>query len=152
MPDESLDAYLNPVPRTRRGNYDELITKHAVRTGLDPELVKAVVHQESGGNSRAVSPKGAQGIGQLMPATARRFGVKNPYDPDENLRGATDYLKFLNDRFKGNRDLVLAGYNAGEGAVDKFHGVPPYKETQNYVKSINARLGQRQQKPLSDLP
>jgi hypothetical protein len=150
MPDD-LDAYLDPVPRARRGNYDEIINRHAQRTGLDPDLVRTVVHQESGGNSRAVSPKGAQGVGQLMPATAKRFGVTDPFDPEQNIRGATDYLKFLNDRFKGNRDLVLAGYNAGEGAVDKFHGVPPYRETRNYVKSINARLSQRQQKPSSDL-
>lgn len=158
MPNNDLSTYLDPTPRTRRHNYDDLIQKHASRTGLDPDLVRAVVSQESGGNPRAVSPKGAQGIGQLMPATAKRFNVRDPYDPDENLRGATDYLKFLNDRFKGNRDLVLAGYNAGEGAVDKFKGIPPYRETRNYVKSINARLGQRQQRqqqqptqPQSDL-
>src|ERR1041385_7779556 len=103
MPDtDSLDAYLDPAPRApRRGNsissYDDLITKHAARTGLDPNLVRAVVGQESGGNPRAVSPKGALGIGQLMPATAKRFGVTDPFDPEQNIRGATDYLKFLND-------------------------------------------------------
>src|ERR1044071_5816751 len=119
MPDNDLDSYLDPAPRRR--NYDDLIQKHAARTGLDPNLVRAVVGQESGGNPRAVSPKGALGIGQLMPATAKRFGVTDPFDPEQNIRGATDYLKFLNDRYQGNRDLVLAGYNAGEGAVDRYH-------------------------------
>lgn len=151
MPDIPLDTYLNPPTKPRRGNYDEIINRHASRTGLDADLVRAVMGQESGGNPAAVSPKGARGPMQLMPATARRFGVTDPHDPEQAIRGGTDYLKFLNDRFKGNRDLVLAGYNAGEGAVDKFHGVPPYRETQNYVKSINARLGQRPQKPTSDL-
>src|ERR1051325_3747817 len=140
---DDLDAYLDPAPRPRRGNYDEIINRNAQRTGLDPNLIKAVMGQESGGNPNAVSPKGARGPMQLMPATAQRFGVTNPHDPEQAIRGGSDYLKFLNDRFKGNRDLVLAGYNAGEGAVDKFGGVPPYKETRNYVRSINAKLGQK---------
>lgn len=142
MPDNDLDSYLDPA--SRRRNYDDLIQKHAQRTGLDPDLIKAVVDQESRGNPRAVSPKGARGVMQLIPATAQRFGVTDPYDPEQSIRGGTDYLKFLNDRYKGNRDLVLAGYNAGEGAVDKYGGIPPYRETRNYVRSINARLGQSQ--------
>src|ERR1051325_1317916 len=140
---DDLDAYLDPAPKSRRGNYDEIINRNAQRTGLDPNLIKAVMGQESGGNPNAVSPKGARGPMQLMPATAQRFGVTDPHDPEQAIRGGSDYLKFLNDRFKGNRDLVLAGYNAGEGAVDKFGGVPPYKETRNYVRSINAKLGQK---------
>jgi 2'-5' RNA ligase len=156
MPDD-LDAYLDPAPKPRRRNYDEIINRHAQRTGLDPELVRAVIHQESGGNPAAVSPKGARGPMQLMPGTAQRFGVTDPHDPEQAIRAGTDYLKFLNDRFQGNRDLVLAGYNAGEGAVDRYKGIPPYKETQTYVRSINARLAsqstgaQTPQRPKPDL-
>lgn len=147
MPDDLFVDLAEPLPRRRGNSYDDIVDRHAQRTNLDPELIRAVIHQESGGNPRAVSSKGAQGIGQLMPATAKRFGVTDPFDPEQNIRGATDYLKFLSDRFGGNRDLVLAGYNAGEGAVDRFGGIPPYKETRNYVKSINARLGQQSQQP-----
>ena len=146
MPDDPFADLADPVPKPRRGNYDEIVNRNAARTGLDADLIKAVIHQESGGNPRAVSPKGARGPMQLMPGTAKRFNVTDPHDPEQAIRGGTDYLKFLNDRFKGNRDLVLAGYNAGEGAVDKFKGIPPYRETQNYVKSINARLGQQRQR------
>jgi hypothetical protein len=98
-----------------------------------------VIGHESGGNRVAVSPKGARGLGQLMPATAARFGVKDVNDPEQNIRGATDYLKFLTDRYKGDTDKVLAGYNAGEGNVDKYGGIPPFKETQNYVPAVKAR-------------
>lgn len=115
---------------------DSLIAKHSERTGLDPDLVRRLVKQESRGNSRAVSPKGAGGTMQLMPGTAAQMGVKNRFDPDENIRGGTDYLKQQLDKF-GDVNLALAAYNAGPGAVIK-HGnkVPPYAETQNYVKTI----------------
>jgi soluble lytic murein transglycosylase-like protein len=98
------------------------------------------MEQESHFNARVVSPVGAQGLMQLMPGTGARFGVRHPFDPAENIMGGTRYLKMLVDNFGGRVDLVLAGYNAGEGAVMKYGGrVPPYKETRNYVRRISAR-------------
>lgn len=116
--------------------YDALIKKHANAKGLDFYLVKAVIRAESGFNHTIVSPKKAQGLMQLIPATARRFGVKNAFSPDQNIRGGTTYLKWLLKRFDGNVEYALAGYNAGEGAVDRYSGVPPYKETRRYIKRI----------------
>lgn len=142
MPDTDPYFTPDPPPAPRRGgkpNYDEIIDRHSARTGLDANLVRAVVGHESGNNPTAVSPKGARGLGQLMPATARRFGVRDVNDPEQNIRGATDYLKFLTDRYKGDTDKVLAGYNAGEGNVDKYGGIPPFKETRNYVPAVKAR-------------
>jgi hypothetical protein len=96
-----------------------------------------MMQQESGFKTTAVSPKGARGLMQLMPATAARYGVRNPHDPVQAIRAGTMYLVWLLDRFGGNVRLGLAGYNAGEGAVDKYHGrIPPYQETQEYVKRI----------------
>lgn len=117
---------------------EKLIEEHAKRTNLDPNLIRAMMRQESGGRERATSHKGASGLMQLMPGTAKRFGVTDIYDPAQNIRGGTDYMAFLLKRFRGDVKLALAGYNAGEGAVDKYGGIPPYKETQNYVKSIMA--------------
>ncbi len=105
-------------------------------TGVDPLLVAAVIDVESSGNYKAKSPKNAQGLMQLIPATAERFGVKDPWNPDENINGGTQYLKFLLDRFNGDLSLALAGYNAGEGAVEKHGGIPPYPETQAYVSKV----------------
>ena len=103
---------------------------------LNPALAKAVVHVESAFRSKARSPKGAMGLMQLMPATARRFGVNDPYHPQQNLRGGMKYLRFLLDRYRGDLRLALSAYNAGEGAVDRFGGVPPYRETQEYVRRV----------------
>lgn len=131
----SLQTTGNPV-------YDELVKKSAARHGVDPNLIFSVMRQESGFNYRAKSYKGATGLMQLMPATARRFGVQNIYDPAENIEGGTRYLRFLLDTFNGDVGLALAGYNAGEGAVMKYgYQVPPYRETQNYVRSISAKYG-----------
>ena len=116
--------------------YDALIKKHARDKGLDFYLVKSVIRAESGFNHTIVSPKKAQGLMQLIPATARRFGVNNAFSPDENIKGGTTYLKWLLKRFDGNVEYALAGYNAGEGAVDRYSGVPPYRETKNYIKRI----------------
>lgn len=119
---------------------DQLIKKNASRFGVDPYLVFLVIEQESQFRPRARSPKGAQGLMQLMPGTARRFGVSRPYDPAENIRGGTQYLSQLLTMFNGKVDLALASYNAGEGRVlDYGHRVPPFKETRNYVKRISAR-------------
>jgi soluble lytic murein transglycosylase-like protein len=127
---------------TGNPKYDELIKLSAARNGIDPNLIVAVMRQESGFNLRARSYKGASGLMQLMPGTARRFGVDNIYDPAENIEGGAKYLRFLLDTFNGDVDLVLAGYNAGENAVIRSgYQVPRYRETQNYVKSISARYG-----------
>jgi soluble lytic murein transglycosylase-like protein len=127
---------------TGNPKFDELIKLSAARNGIDPNLMVAVMRQESGFNLRARSYKGASGLMQLMPGTARRFGVENIYDPAENIEGGAKYLRFLLDTFNGDVDLVLAGYNAGENAVIRSgYQVPRYRETQNYVKSISARYG-----------
>ncbi len=129
---------------TTTGNpvYDGLVMKAAAKHGVDPNLVMAVMHQESGFNPRARSYKGASGLMQLMPATARRFGVENIYDPAQNIDAGTRYLRFLLDTFNGDVELALAGYNAGENAVvNSGYQVPRYRETQNYVRSISAKYG-----------
>ena len=112
------------------------VAAEAARRGLSEALVLAVIAVESAGRPRARSPKGAQGLMQLIPATARRFAVANPYDPAQNIRGGTAYLDFLLERFAGDPILALAGYNAGEGAVDRHGGVPPYAETRAYVVRV----------------
>jgi soluble lytic murein transglycosylase-like protein len=122
---------------------DQSIRTNGSRFGVDPYLVFLVIEQESHFRTRVVSPKGARGLMQLMPGTARRFGVRNPFDPAENIRGGTQYLKDLLTMFKGRVDLALASYNAGEGRVVSYgNKVPPFQETQNYVK----RIGQRYKK------
>lgn len=119
---------------------DALVHEAASQNGLDPCLVLSVMRAESAFNRTAVSVKGASGLMQLMPATATRFGVRNIFDPRENVLGGTRYLRWLLDRFSGDVRLALAGYNAGEGAVE-FYGyrIPPYLETQNYVRIIYSR-------------
>jgi soluble lytic murein transglycosylase-like protein len=134
---------------------DHLIKMNASRFGVDPYLVFCVIEQESQFKSFARSPKGAQGLMQLMPGTARRLGVRRPYDPAENIMGGVRYLKELMTMFNGRVDLVLASYNAGEGAVMKFgRNVPPYRETREYVKKIGKRYGIDGRKPQdeSDAP
>jgi soluble lytic murein transglycosylase-like protein len=123
----------------RRWNtYEDLIAEHAQAQSVRADLVRAVVQVESAFNPFARSAKGALGLMQLMPATIRRYGVKNPFDPAENVRAGVAYLRALLDRYHDNEELALAAYNAGPGAVDK-HGqsVPPYRETRNYVAQIN---------------
>jgi soluble lytic murein transglycosylase-like protein len=118
--------------------YDDLIAEHSRNSRVRPDLVRAVVQVESAFNPYAKSPKGAMGLMQLMPATARQYGVTNPFNPAENVRAGVAYLRELLDRYQGSEELALAAYNAGPGAVDK-HGqtVPPYRETRNYVSQIN---------------
>jgi soluble lytic murein transglycosylase-like protein len=119
---------------------DEILVEAGTEHGVEPLLLYSVMHQESAFNTQATSHKGARGLMQLMPATAARFGVKNIYDPEQNIHGAAQYLRFLLDMFDGDVRLALAGYNAGEGAVKKYgYAVPPYPETINYVRRITRR-------------
>ena len=119
---------------------DSYILDSSRRYGIDPLLIYSQMHQESTFNARALSPKGASGLMQLMPATARRFGVTNIYDPKQNIEGGIKYMRWLLDTFNGDVVLALAGYNAGEGAVMKYGWqVPPYRETQEYVRRITSR-------------
>jgi Transglycosylase SLT domain len=126
-------ASLGPVP------YGEIIDRAASRQGVDPRLVRAVIQVESGYQAAARSRKGAVGLMQLMPDTARRYDVADPYDPGSNIEAGIRHLKMLLDRFE--LSLALAAYNAGEAAVERFRGIPPYPETQNYVRAVLKLLG-----------
>lgn len=121
---------------TNRTQIDELIKEYSQKYGLDSDFVKAVVKQESGFNEKATSKCGAMGLMQLMPGTAKALNVNDPYNARDNIEGGVKYLKGLMDRFGGDMKLALAAYNAGPNAVKKYNGVPPYNETQNYVKNI----------------
>jgi len=116
--------------------YDDTINHYARQHKVDGNLIRAVIAAESCFKPKAVSSAGARGLMQLIPDTATRFGVTNSFDHKQNIRGGTQYLKFLLDRFKGDLKKVIAAYNAGEGKVDQFKGIPPYKETQQYVKNV----------------
>jgi soluble lytic murein transglycosylase-like protein len=129
------------IPTSGDKDLDRIIFETAEREGLDPRFVHAVIWQESKYRQSAVSHAGAQGLMQLMPATAKRLGCEDPNDPQKNIEAGTKYLHWLLKRFSGNVELALAGYNAGEGAVDKYNGIPPYNETRNYVKIISQRYG-----------
>jgi len=122
------------------GRYDTHILDAAANHGVSEQLVKAVISQESEFDALAVSSKGARGLMQLMPDTARRFGVADSFDPRQNIFGGVQYLRFLLDMFGGDVGLALAGYNAGENAVVRHRGIPPYRETRNYVQRIQERL------------
>jgi soluble lytic murein transglycosylase-like protein len=126
----------------RANTFDDLISEHSQNQRVRPDLVRAVMQVESGFNPYARSPKGAMGLMQLMPATAKQYGVLNAFNPIENVRAGVAYLRGLLDRYQGNEELALAAYNAGPGAVDK-HGqtVPPYRETRSYVAQIGKMAG-----------
>ena len=129
------------MPTSGDPELDRIILEAGEKEGVDPRFIHAVIWQESKYKVAARSHAGAQGLMQLMPATAKRFGCEHPDDPQENITAGTKYLSWLLKRFAGNVELALAGYNAGEGSVDKYDGIPPYNETQNYVKIISKRYG-----------
>lgn len=129
----------------------QLVEEKARQHGVDPLLVDSVIQVESAYNPYAVSPKGAQGLMQLMPGTARTYGVSNSLDPEQNIEGGVRYLKYLKTLFDDER-LVLAAYNAGEGAVFKYGWIPPYNETQNYVYEVGRRYGQARRDSVKQAP
>ena len=128
-----------------RSAVQEIVADVARRHDVEPELIDSVIRVESNYNPSAISPKGAEGLMQLMPATARRFGVDDSFEPAQNIAGGVRYLKYLLEMYKGDQTLALAAYNAGEGAVARYGGVPPYNETQSYVKKVGQRLEQARQ-------
>ena len=129
------------IPTSGSQSIDRLIFDAGAREGVDPRFIHAVIWQESKYDTDAESHAGAVGLMQLMPAAAERFGCADRNDPAANIAAGTKYLSWLLKRFEGNVELALAGYNAGEGSVDKYDGIPPYKETKNYVKIISKRYG-----------
>ena len=130
-----LDGYLSALSPARR-RIAELIRSHAQRYGIEVRIALAIALAESNLNAEAVSPKNAQGVMQLIPDTQARFGVTRPFDAESNIKGGLAYLKWLKARFDGDWSLIAAAYNAGEGAVEKHGGIPPYRETEAYVKRV----------------
>ena len=141
---KSSFSWYNPKPmyggtsmvKLHQDSFDEHISLAALATGLDKSLIKAVIHAESGFNPRAISSKGAMGLMQLLPSTARDMGVVNSFSPAENIQGGAKYLKLLLSRYNGDVIRAVAAYNAGMDWVDKYKGVPPFEETQKYVKIV----------------
>jgi len=135
MPSNCLKWNAHQINRKAK-QFDRSIISYSRQYHIDSNLVKSIITVESCFKTKAKSHAGAQGLMQLIPATARRFGVTKSYNPQQNIRGGVKYLKFLKSRYKGDLKKILAAYNAGEGAVDKYKGIPPYKETKHYVKNV----------------
>jgi soluble lytic murein transglycosylase-like protein len=144
VPPPKIKAKPPAPPRLPRSAaaYAAMIREAAKRHSVSPALVEAIARVESGFNSRAVSHKGARGLMQVMPATGRRFGVRSDrlFDPEHNLNAGVAYLAWLSKRYRGDLDLITAAYNAGEGAVDDYGGIPPYRETRDYVRKVKGVL------------
>ncbi len=132
----SSHSRVENCPPRHSPSIKEVVEKASRTYGVDPDLIMAMIQVESGFNPRAVSPKGAMGLMQLMPATARELGVSDPFDIEDNIMGGVKYLRYLSEKYKGNLELALAAYNAGPYAVDKYGGIPPYRETQDYVQRV----------------
>lgn len=133
---ESVELKSKIDLKAQSANVDELIETFGEKYGIDSDFIKAIIKQESGFNPKATSKKGAMGLMQLMPKTAESLGVLDAYNPSQNIEGGVKYLKSLLDKYGDNKEMALAAYNAGPGAIKKYGGIPPYKETQNYINSI----------------
>ena len=127
--------------------YESIIQEAASMHGVDEDLVRAVIQTESGFDPKAESRVGAKGLMQMMPATAKRMGVEDPFDPRDNIMGGVKYLRLLLDKFKGNVPLALAGYNAGPRKVTRYKGIPPFKETRGYVKKVLREMAEEEKQP-----
>jgi len=141
---DSFEPGGTKIPGTGRSmnksEWDKYITRYSKEYGVDEDLVRAVIKIESANNPNALSRKGAMGLMQLMPQTAKMLGVTDAWDPEQNIRGGVKYLSQLSDKFNGDIVKILAGYNAGPNRVDQYNGIPPFAETQNYVKKVMAIL------------
>jgi soluble lytic murein transglycosylase len=146
VPDSQASAPI-PVPLPKSLAIDEIIEKYAGDYQLDPQLIRSIIATESGFNHKAVSRKGARGLMQLMPATAQRLGVRNSFDPEENIRGGVKHFRSLMDSFANDLDLSLAAYNAGENLVRRLGRIPDYKETKEYVESVKRKYGRNDTAP-----
>jgi soluble lytic murein transglycosylase-like protein len=131
-----------PIKSGRVSEYEPIIDRYAAANGVSPSLVKAVIKTESDGNPRCVSRAGAMGLMQLMPDNVREAGIDDPFDPEQNIAAGTKQLAGLLDQYHGDLDLALAGYNAGPGNVRKYGGVPPFRETQNYIRKVRAAMNE----------
>lgn len=140
MPVAPGAANVLPLPVAEGSGYDTLIDKYASQHGLEPSLVRAVIKTESDGNPRCVSRAGAMGLMQLMPENVKEAGISDPFNPEQNIAAGTKQLAGLLAQYHGNLDLALAGYNAGPGNVRKYGGVPPFTETQNYIRRVRAAM------------